>query len=297
MAHKVNVAGTLYEISGGRTLVNGTGYSIDKGKTLVGGTAYEVGFVSIQPNEYLTFSSNSAFTLSVSTPNWDGAMYYSTDAMNWEEWDGSEISANTIYLCGVGNTKVTSNSNVYKWTLTGTDISCNGNIETLLDYTTVEAGGHPSMANHCYGNMFYGCTSLTSAPSLPATALVQGCYGSMFYGCTSLTSAPSLPATQLGQYCYSAMFRGCTALTSVPLLPATSLQAYCYQNMFYGCKKIKVSETATDTYTQAYRIPYTSTGTTGMSSLAYMFTSTGGTFKGTPSINTTYYLDASNTIV
>lgn len=44
MAHKVNVGGTAYEISGGKTLVNGTAYSIDKGKTLVGGTAYEVGF-------------------------------------------------------------------------------------------------------------------------------------------------------------------------------------------------------------------------------------------------------------
>ena len=34
--------------------------------------------------------------------------------------------------------------------------------------------------------MFYGCTSLTVAPELPATTLVSGCYNRMFYSCTSL---------------------------------------------------------------------------------------------------------------
>ena len=34
--------------------------------------------------------------------------------------------------------------------------------------------------------MFYGCTSLTTAPSLPATTLANNCYMNMFYGCRSL---------------------------------------------------------------------------------------------------------------
>ena len=34
--------------------------------------------------------------------------------------------------------------------------------------------------------MFYGCTGLTTAPELPATTLAQGCYANMFYDCTSL---------------------------------------------------------------------------------------------------------------
>jgi hypothetical protein len=34
--------------------------------------------------------------------------------------------------------------------------------------------------------MFRGCTSLTTAPSLPATALTVNCYREMFYGCKSL---------------------------------------------------------------------------------------------------------------
>lgn len=36
--------------------------------------------------------------------------------------------------------------------------------------------------------MFYNCTSLTTAPELPATTLADSCYGDMFNGCTSLSS-------------------------------------------------------------------------------------------------------------
>ena len=145
--------------------------------------------------------------------------------------------------------------------------------------------------------MFYGCTSLTTAPSLPATTLAISCYGYMFYGCTSLTTAPSLPATTLANYCYRSMFYGCTSLTTAPSLPATTLANVCYGYMFQGCKKIKLSSTASGTYTKSYRIPKSGTGTTGVNSMLYMFTNTGGTFTGAPEINTTYYLDESNTIV
>lgn len=67
--------------------------------------------------------------------------------------------------------------------------------------------------------------------------------------------------------------------------------------MFYGCYRLKLSTTQTDEYTQEYRIPTSGTGTTAMDALKYMFTSTGGTFTGTPEINTTYYLHKDCTIV
>ena len=92
-----------------------------------------------------------------------------------------------------------------------------------------------TLANWCYGEMFYGCTSLKTAPELPATTLADRCYGEMFYGCTSLTTAPQLPATTLANYCYSSMFSYCTSLTTAPELPATTLAKYCYYNMFQGC--------------------------------------------------------------
>ena len=180
-----------------------------------------------------------------------------------------------------------------------------------------------TLADDCYNDMFYGCTSLTQAPALPATTLKNYCYQSMFRACTSLTQAPALPATTLADYCYNDMFYSCTSLTQVPALPATTLKNYCYQGMFYdctslaqvpalsatklknycyrymfqNCTSLKLSSTQTDEYTQEYRIPSSGTGTTATNALTYMFISTGGTFTGSPAINTTYYLSNTNTIV
>ena len=411
------------------------------------------------PISYLTFSSPNSFTLKVNdtTKHWDGTLEYSTNTSTWSTWDGTTTlssatngSDNVLYLRGTGNTVITGDSTDYKWVLTGTNISCIGNIENLLDYTTVESGSHPTMANYCYRSMFQGCTGLTQAPALPATTLANycyqsmfadctsltqapalpattlaeycyqtmfynctsltqapalpattlastcysymfqgctslthapalpattlrhGCYQNMFFGCTSLTQAPALPATTLAAFCYQSMFQGCTSLTQVSTLSATSLMASCYQNMFYGCTSLtqapalpattladscyarmfqgctsltqapelpattlanycyinmfyncisltqapalpattlkdycyyymfkgctglKLSTTQTGEYTQEYRIPSSGTGTTATDALRDMFTSTGGTFTGTPEINTTYYL--SNTV-
>ena len=147
----------------------------------------------------------------------------------------------------------------------------------------------------CYQNMFNGCTGLTSAPTLPATSLASNCYMAMFSGCTSLANAPSLLATSLVGLCYMQMFSGCTGLTKLPSLPATTLQTWCYRNMFDGCTGIKLSDTETSEYANLYRIPSTGTGTDASDALTDMFKDTGGTFTGTPTINTDYY--TSNQIV
>ena len=307
---------------------------------------------------YLTFSSPNSFTLKVydATKHWDGTLEYFASDKTWTTWDGTAtLSAvdndgeYVLYLRGTGNTTITGNDPIRKWILTGANVKCNGNIENLLDYATVESGEHPTMAeycynymfdscasltqapalpattlanfcycnmfsgctgltqapalpattlaNYCYNTMFRGCTGLTQAPALPATTLGRSCYVNMFSGCTSLTQAPALPATTLANYCYSNMFNGCTSLTKVPALPATTLVIYCYYNMFYGCTKIKVSSTQTGEYAVAYRIPTDGTGTTATDALTDMFASTGGTFTGTPEINTTYYLSSDNMVV
>ena len=147
-----------------------------------------------------------------------------------------------------------------------------------------------TLANSCYISMFYGCTSLTQAPKLPATTLAYGCYFYMFYNCTSLTQAPKLPATTLAKFCYDNMFSNCTSLTQPPELPATTLANDCYSSMFYNCTGIKLSTTQTEEYNLPYIIPSSGTGTIGENSLQNMFDSTGGTFTGTPNINTTYYM-------
>ena len=349
-------------------------------------TGTEWADVSFKPagKSYLTFSSPNSFTLKVNdtTKHWNGTLEYFSSNRTWTTWDGTTtLSAvaddgeYVLYLRGTGNTVITGSSGNYRWILTGSNIACIGNIENLLDYSTVESGNHPTMADYCYtymfpgctsltqapalpattlasscyysmfqdctsltqapalpattladrcyGIMFSGCTSLTHAPALPATTLTRECYYSMFSGCTSLTQAPALPATTLASYCYNYMFYGCTSLTHAPALPATTLASYCYNymfqdctsltqapalpattladrcygSMFYGCTSLKLSSSKTDEYTQEYRIPSSGTGTTATGALTNMFTSTGGTFTGTPEINTTYYLSSDNLII
>lgn len=254
----------------------------------------------------LTFSSPEPFTLAIAnaTKNWNGTLEYSINRSTWTMWDGTTTlssSGNKLYLRGTGNSRITGNfssyPSSYRWILTGSNISCIGNIENLLDYQIVARGEHPTMADDCYNGMFQDCTSLTTAPVLPATILTNMCYANMFYRCRSLTSAPALPATTLANHCYVNMFYECISLAAVPELPATTLTAYCYAAMFSSCSLIKLSTTQTGEYQIPYKIPSSGTGTTGMGSLIDMFFSTGGTFTGAPEINTTYYLSTSNSII
>jgi len=48
-----------------------------------------------------------------------------------------------------------------------------------------------------------GCTSLTTAPELPATTLVTCCYDHMFYGCTSLNYIKCLATNRDADACTS----------------------------------------------------------------------------------------------
>ena len=281
---------------------------------------------------YLTFSSPSSFTLKVegATKYWNGTLEYFASDRTWTTWDGTttlfsvdNYGEYVLYLRGTGNTVIAGKHYNCRWVLTGTDIKCIGNIENLLDYATVASGAHPTMANNCYFYMFCDCPALTQAPDLPATTLANNCYNSMFRGCTSLKQAPvlpattlttscyyymfcdctslkqapALPATTLADSCYYYMFQGCTSLTQAPVLPATTLAWQCYGSMFDGCTSLKLSSIQTNEYAQEYRIPSSGEGTTANNALTNMFKSTGGTFTGTPEINTTYYLSTDNMIV
>ena len=92
----------------------------------------------------------------------------------------------------------------------------------------------------CYSLMFWGCSSLITAPVLPATKLTTDCYYFMF-GKTALINAPVLPATKMASGCYKFMFDNCTSLVTAPELPATVLADYCYQDMFRGCSSLKIA--------------------------------------------------------
>ena len=331
----------------------------------------------LEVNGYVEFVSSTPMMITPKYSNSGVTLQYSVDGTTWTPIvsGATTPSANIIYFIGSATgTKslYTASSNSNAWTFTGaTNLECNGKLDRLLqntlgsdinvltigDYcyssmfygctslitapelpaTTLAASCYQAMfynctslttapalpattlATSCYSSMFYGCTSLIIAPELPATILMSGCYSYMFYGCLSLTTAPELPATTLNNnnncysymfygclslttapelpattlaaYCYEKMFYSCTSLTTAPALPATTLVNYCYQAMFLMCSSLKLSTTMTGIYDTAYRIPTSGTGTTSTAPLTNMFSSTGGTFKGTPEINTTYYTE------
>ena len=170
-------------------------------------------------------------------------MKYSSDGENWTQWDYTNETLNlpageTLYFKGDNSTGLSSSivKNT-RFTFQGENIKAHGNIQSLIsddDYLN----NNTILGDFCFKGLFSGCTSLTTAPELPATTLADYCYNSMFSGCTSLVNAPELPATTLATHCYNSMFSGCTSLTTAPELPATTLADYCYNSMFSGCTSL-----------------------------------------------------------
>ena len=142
-----------------------------------------------------------------------------------------------------------------------------------------------------YSSMFENCTALIKAPkTIAARALTNNACTSMFSGCSSLKRPPQILALTLSDYALASMFGGCSNLEALPELIATSFADYACQRMFDGCAKIKMSTTMSAEYQTTYRIPSQGTATAGQFYPFFaMFNGTGGSFKGTPTVNTTYY--------
>ena len=209
-------------------------------------SSIQIGGVTVWSSvrDYLCFTaeeSNSTVAMSVNgTPTKGQAFEFSTNGLSWSVFTPGTT---TITLANVGdkvyfrgdNTTVGESDSIYYTFVMSGKIAASGNIMSLLDKTCEST---TISSNYCYRSMFYSCTSLTTAPALPATTLAYGCYRSMFYGCTSLTTAPALPATTLADACYMYIFYGCTSLTTAPALPAITLKELCYNDMFGNCTNL-----------------------------------------------------------
>lgn len=245
-----------------------------------------------------SFFNSATFT---GNKTWDGTMQYSTNGYSWSTWTREAIDVNystnsVLWVRGIGNTKV---AHFMSETITGSAYIC-GNMETLLDYRTVLNGGHPAMGERCFLDTFANSAlnfNNYDGVTLPSTTLSVECYSGMFYNVSGLNTPPILPATALAEGCYESMFSDCSNLDSFLVLPATQLPNNCYRQMFMGCSKLKLYSTQSARYKE-YRIPTTGDGVAGTGSLENMFAGTGGTFTGTPEINTVYYYDPnSNDVV
>ena len=147
----------------------------------------------------------------------------STDGETWNQW-GSTTSGtyrvfNTITLEKLGDyvfvravgTNTWPGDDKSHFLMGDKKIACGGNIMSMkknnLEYY--------STSNSSFRRFFEDCTSLTTPPELPASAITTYCYAHMFDGCTSLVTAPELPATTLASYCYEHMFYYCSFLNYV----------------------------------------------------------------------------------
>ena len=188
-------------------------------------------------------TANSATTISVAARDkilWKGTP---TPQTSWPAVGiGAFSGASAVRYSVEGNAMSLLFGDNFKGqtSLSGKDSALCGLFASNTNVTSAENLSLPAttLADDCYDGMFYGCTSLTTAPELSATTLADYCYSNMLSNCTSLTTAPQLPATTLANHCYEYMFRRCTNLTTAPELPATTLANYCYYNMFQDCTNL-----------------------------------------------------------
>ena len=236
-------------------------------------------FTAEEPNSKISLIGNSSYNVKLA---------YSLNDLPWKEYTiGTVLNLNKdeyVFfkaLEDVGG--FSSSTGYYQFQMEG-KIAASGNVMWLVD-PTGESKTIP--CEKCFQNLFSGCSTLTTAPELPATTLASYCYRSMFKSCSSLLAAPRLPATQLTEGCYYHMFNNCTSLTTAPQLPATQLADYCYSGMFYGSQKLKISDTEVASGTKVLDIPV---GTEAKANWNEgMFYATGGTFKGDPEIGKAYW--------
>ena len=209
----------------------------------------------------LTFKSIGPTKLAlnkIGSPN-TTTIQYSLNDGTWTNYTfGSEITLyNNEYVAFSGNAKFSKNiQNRYNFSTSGTGtLFLSGDLTSLVSATTVEDDYEfnslfsgcanivdaadftlPSnTTNWCFANMFFGCTTLTAAPTFVATEIKSWAYANMFVKCFALKTPPTLPTPTLNDHAYSNMFQNCTSLTSVTNMYNLRNAPWMYNAMYEGC--------------------------------------------------------------
>ena len=150
-------------------------------------------------------------------------LQYSFDGQSWNSLPISEKpvvpAGRKIYIRAgeTGQNNFASDLGVNyaaRFQLTGSEFKVSGEMLSLLKQTPITQ--FTSQNNRAFAYAFYSCDKLVDASQLvmPDFTVNYECYR-MFGSCTSLTTAPALPATILANSCYYQIFLGCTVLSSV----------------------------------------------------------------------------------
>lgn len=176
--------------------------------------------------DYLCFTSAGDSTVAMhqeGTPNTTAnkVIQYKLNDGQWQTWDLSAVTlhdGDKMYLKSddeIPTGEKDGIDEIYKCFVMTGSIAASGNIMSLLNFSD-------TLPNFAFYSLFNRCTSLTQAPSLPATTLAPRCYYHMFSGCSSLVQAPELPATILERNCYAFMFTNCRKLNYVKAMFITN---------------------------------------------------------------------------
>lgn len=243
------------------------------------------------PDNSIVFYSRAPFQLYSANQqvNWDGTIWYSTDASTWTTWNGTAITAAALkkwyvlYLRGQGNHVLTGTYSTedetilspYRWILqnNGELITCKGNLQNLINNANepMQNGGLSylfsfntnldcdiilpnAMADDLYAGMFMNCTALTHAPTLTHPTVSRNAYNSMFKNCMNLHTPPIIQSHTIEYRACASMFSGCTQLTATPDLSTITILDYAsFEYAFYNCYNL-TTITALPSITEAH--PY-----------------------------------------
>lgn len=214
-----NVASTLVEVSipnlsaGDKVLWKGVGSKL----SMYSGTndAYSTKFVL--PNECIVYGNIASMLYGDNFVGKTGWGYYNNVEITTPNTNNRYCFSCLFYKCNVTSAENLvipmdkMEQNVFEYIFRGSSIV----VPPALPCTDFSVG------SNCYRGFFYNCSSLATAPALPATTLQASVYNQMFYNCISLEVAPDLPALTLLSDCYMQMFRGCTRLRYVKAMFTT----------------------------------------------------------------------------
>ena len=155
----------------------GTFYYNGSDKTR-GTSAIPEGWVVVSPLCFTAEEYNSTVAMPENGSAPAVSLEYSTDGNTWSSF---EVGTTTVTLAkkgdkmymratSAGNSEICNMDGQNQFYMSGR-IAASGNVDTLLDQN-----GNATLTDYCYYGLFQDCSSLTTAPELPATTLAYGCY-------------------------------------------------------------------------------------------------------------------------
>ena len=268
------------------------------GTTLTITTEYPEFWIEPLANGYFGFISTWTFD----TKN----IQYSTDRTNWTSTTMQALASSYIpvtanqklYLKSSDTNIISNGVNHWYFALTvkdsnsssGNNVSFNagGRLNSLFNNTAGNEGSNLADLFHGSG-VIDASQVIVYKGSSPNIRYWTGAFEN-----STLQYPPVLPTNIATLPNAEGMFGGCTSLKAIPMFHCTYVGDIGLWSGFNGCTSLKVSTTRTEECCYIYPIfgdgPVISNASWG-NPLDNCFANTSGSFTGTPSLNTTYYVN------